>query len=118
MNKILIFLVALCFAFSAQAAPAQPLKAKKEQPKTRVEDSVKLNATSTDRQVVKPQIDIACAQAAVDKRESAVISAFDKKSSAVRGALEQRKTDLKAAWAKENLKERIKARLEAWKKFR
>ena len=66
----------------------------------------------------KPQLDIACVKSAVEKRESAVIAAYDKKTAAIKTALTTRKTALKEAWDKTTIKERLVARLAAWKAFR
>lgn len=110
MKKIIIFLCALAFVLSAQAVLAANQKKDK--------DIFPNFATSTDKKVAKSVLDTACIQSALDKRESAIILAFDKKAMTIKTALDQRKTDLKAAWALSTLKERIKARLEAWKKFK
>ncbi len=101
---------ALAFVFGAQAVSADDSKKDK--------DIFPNFATSTDKKVSKSVLDTACIQSALDKRESAIILSFDKKATAIKVALDQRKTDLKAAWALSTLKERIKARLEAWKKFK
>lgn len=111
MKKIIAILCAFVFLFSAQVALADNDKEKENK------DRVKVFATSTKRKVEKA-VDIVCVQNAVEKRENAIIASFDKKSAAIKAALEQREINIKAAWAKENLKERIKARIEAWRIFK
>lgn len=44
------------------------------------------------------EINVACVQTAVEKREGAIIAAFDKRNTSVRAALVKRQSDLKAAW--------------------
>ena len=121
-KKIIILLCALAFVFGAQAVLADSKngqeKEKGNATSTENRDKEKGNATSTKERGNIKTLDVACIQSALDKRESAVIAAFDKKTSAVKTALDQRKTDLKAAWALSGLKDRIKARLVAWKNFK
>lgn len=123
MNKKLIILsCALAFVFGAQVALADS-KNSQEKDKgntTSAEnrDKEKSNVKSTKERRNIKTVDVACIQAALDKRESAIILSFDKKSMTVKTALDQRKTDLKSAWALSNLKDRIRARLTAWKNFK
>src|SRR3989338_3073510 len=122
MRKIIILLFALAFVFGAQVALADSKngqeKDKGNATSTENKDKEKGNATSAKEGGNVKTLDAACIQAALDKRESAIILSFDKKSMAVKTALDQRKTDLKSAWALSNLKDRIKARLAAWKNFK
>lgn len=62
-------------------------------------------------------VDLACVQTAVEKRENAIISAFDTQSSVVKTALSARKDALKAAWAITDQKERHVAIKKAWSDF-
>lgn len=66
----------------------------------------------------KPQLDVICIKNAVERRESAVIAAYDKKTTAIKTALTTRKNALKEAWSKITTKERLAARLAAWRVFR
>jgi hypothetical protein len=60
----------------------------------------------------------ACIQAAVEKRETAIISATDTLSVSVKASLEKRKAALISAWGMSNAKERKTARNAAWATFR
>ena len=66
----------------------------------------------------KPEFDGACMAAATDKREPALIAAVKAKSDALTAALEARKTALHDAWLKPTMKERVAARVAAWREFR
>ena len=55
-----------------------------------------------------------CVQNAIDKRDSAIISAVDKFSSSVKTSLSTRKDALKAAWSKSTKVEIRLALKEAW----
>lgn len=76
------------------------------------------NPINSGYKKVVASFDPACIQAAIEKRDSAIIGAFDKFYASVKGALEARKTALKDAWAKTDKKERLgaleKARI-AWR---
>lgn len=63
-------------------------------------------------------LDTACMQAAVDKRETAIIAGVDAYSSAVKSALSVRKDALKAAWAITEKAQREAALKAAWFAFR
>lgn len=63
-------------------------------------------------------LDIACIQAAVDKREAAIIAAVDTYHSTVKTALETRRAALKAAWAIPDRTQRRAAIKAAWDAFR
>ncbi len=64
------------------------------------------------------KINTACIQSAVEKRESAIITAYTKKTDAIKTALEARKAALVTAWGKSTVKERVQARAKAWKTFK
>ena len=66
----------------------------------------------------KPAYDGACMQAAVDKRDTAIIAAFDKYAASVKSALETRRSALKDAWGKPTPKERRAAIKAAWAAYR
>lgn len=55
-------------------------------------------------------IDIICAQTAVEARDTAIIAAFDTYSASMKTALEARKTAVKDAWSKTTPSERSLAR--------
>jgi len=63
-------------------------------------------------------LDVACIQAAVEKRDSSLISATDVYASAIKSALATRKDALKAAWALTVVKERAKAIRAVWDAWR
>lgn len=63
-------------------------------------------------------VDLACMQAAVEKRENAIETAFDTFSTAIKSALQTRKTELLAAWAIESPTQRKTAIWSAWRKFK
>lgn len=73
-------------------------------------------ATVTSVQTSGPNV--ACVQSALDKRESALISAIDPFATTIKSALQTRATALKDAWAKPTVKERREARLVAWKNYK
>lgn len=60
-------------------------------------------------------INLACMQAAVDKRDTALSAAVDAFASAIKSALDARKGALKAAWALTDKKARRAAIRAAWK---
>lgn len=60
---------------------------------------------------------VACVQNAIEKRDSALISAVDASASTVKAALQTRKDALKTAWAKTDAKERRIAIRDAWKAY-
>jgi len=62
--------------------------------------------------------DLACVQAAVEKRDGAIIAAWDVLSPAIRSALVTRQQALVAAWGINNRKERRAAIKVAWRTFR
>lgn len=66
----------------------------------------------------KRQIDVACMQNAVEKRDSAVIAGLDKYVLGLKAELEKRKTALKTAWAITDHKARREALREVWKSFK
>lgn len=80
--------------------------------------SVVLAEEVTNTPPNQKKIDLVCIQNAIEKRENAIIVAFDKKAVAIKAALEARKNALKEAWTKPTRKERLTARLAAWKNFR
>ncbi len=66
----------------------------------------------------KKTLDVACIQAAVDKREAAIIAALDTYHSAAKTAFETRRSALQAAWAITDRAERRAALKAAWAAFR
>jgi uncharacterized membrane protein len=81
---------------------------------TYIKDVKAQSATSTPS---NSTVDLACMQAAVEKRDNAVISAWDTLSASIKTALQTRRDALKAAWGISNSKERRKAIREAWANF-
>jgi len=81
--------------------------------------SVSENAGKKKGKLNKPvvQVDSACMQNAVEKRDSAVISAVDAYAAAVKAALQTRKDSLKAAWAITDKTQRNAALKAAWAAF-
>lgn len=59
-------------------------------------------------------VNVACIQAAIDKRDTAVISAYDTLHTSIVAALNTRKEALKSAWAKTERIERRTALKNAW----
>lgn len=72
---------------------------------------------ASDTVIVKPPVNVACVQTAIDKREIALITALDARYAAHKTALVARKDALKAAWAVTGIKERLTALKEAWKTY-
>src|SRR3989344_7508615 len=70
------------------------------------ERTEKIRGNSAESKVV----DIACAQTAVEARDTAIISAFGTFSTSIQTALETRKNAVKDAWAKTTSSERASAR--------
>lgn len=56
------------------------------------------NATGTQTQAPTNQVNVACVQAAIEKRDTAIIAAVDAYATAVKSALSTRKDAEKAAW--------------------
>ncbi len=74
-------------------------------------------ATSTPPVGLRP-VDVACVQAAIDKRDGAIISAVNSFSGAAVAAIQARTAALKSAWAISDAKARRKALSEAWKTYK
>lgn len=66
---------------------------------------------------MRPAVDIACVQTAVDKRETAIMAAFATFTTTVNSALTTRKNALHAAWAMTDSKARREAIKAAWSAF-
>ncbi len=81
--------------------------------------SVPENAGKKKGKLNKPvvQVDSACMQGAIEKRDSAIISAVDAYAAAVKAALQTRKDALKAAWAITDNARRNAALKAAWAAF-
>lgn len=62
-------------------------------------------------------VDLACMQAAVEKRDNAIIAAFDTFSVTVKSALTTRRDALKAAWGITDRAQRRAALRSAWSAF-
>lgn len=63
-------------------------------------------------------VDVACIQAAIDKRDNAIIAAVDTFHDAAKSALQTRRDALKAAWALTDRDARRKAIRSAWENYR
>lgn len=63
-------------------------------------------------------VNVVCTDAAIDKRENALISGHDAFNTSIKSALEARKVALKASWAKTDRKMRQDTRQAAWSAFR
>ncbi len=72
------------------------------------------HATTTPKKKI---IDLSCMQAAVSKRETAVINAYDTYSTAITATLQTRKSALVAAWTITDTKQRWTAIMKAWTTF-
>lgn len=75
------------------------------------------NLTTTPPIKTEKTFDVACVQAAVDKRETSLIAVADTANASIKAALETRKTELKSAWAVTVAKDRQTARKGAWDKY-
>ncbi len=62
-------------------------------------------------------INVACIQAAIEKRDTAVVSAYDTLHTSIVSALNARKQALKDAWAKTDRLERRTALKSAWSTY-
>lgn len=62
--------------------------------------------------------DLTCVKAAVEKRETAIQTAFDSFSAAIKSALGTRKSELSAAWTITDKNQRQTAIKAAWDKFK
>jgi hypothetical protein len=79
--------------------------------RTKMEDKLKERSEKIKSgEAEGKNIDIMCAQTAVDARDTAVIAAFDTYSTSMKTALEARKTAVKDAWSKTTSSERNTAR--------
>lgn len=74
--------------------------------------------TTTTPPAMEKKVDGACMQAAVEKRDSAMIAAVDAYYTAVKAALQARKDALRAAWGIADPKARRGASEAAWKTFK
>lgn len=77
-----------------------------------------VSAQSATTTPPRPTIDVACIQAAIEKRDSALVASVDTYAASVKTALTTRKDALKAAWAKTGKQERRTAIKAAWKAYR
>jgi hypothetical protein len=66
----------------------------------------------------RPAADLACMQAAVEKRDNALIAAIDAYHTAARAALEKRRDALKAGWALTDRTARRAALRKVWSEFK
>ncbi len=66
----------------------------------------------------KTEINITCIQNAIDKRDTAIIVSVDTYLSKIKTAFETRRSELKAAWALAEKKERGMAIKDAWTNFK
>ncbi len=80
--------------------------------------TVGLLATSAQAVRTVNPVRASCIQSAVNKRETAGITAYDTYHTTVRNALGTRQTALKDAWGKTTISDRKKAVNNAWKTFR
>lgn len=73
-----------------------------------------------DIKTTKPEVmlNVSCIQNAIEKRDSAIITAHGAYNTSIVNGLTARKDALKAAWAKTTRKERLEARNAAWSAFR
>jgi len=67
---------------------------------------------------INRQLNLACMQTAVEKRDNAMITATDKFSVAVKSALEKRRDALKSAWGLTDRTARRTAIKKSWSDFR
>jgi len=65
-----------------------------------------------------PKIDSACMKSAIDKRDTALISAFDTYQVSIKAALSTRQSALKAAWDITDKQARNKALKAAWQNYK
>ena len=80
-------------------------------------DETNTNSTAAGQGVHKT-LNVACIQAAVGKRDDAVIIAFDAYHAAIRAALVTRRDTWKANWAITDKKQRQAAIATGWKAYR
>lgn len=66
---------------------------------------------------IEQAVDLVCMQNAVEKRDTAMMTAFDVFYTAVRSAFETRKNALKAAWGMTDAEDRKDAREDAWEDY-
>ncbi len=102
MKKLLFSLIAISLMLGLGASLAL------------AQDTPPVNPTPTSG--TNPQA--VCIQNVVEKRDTAIITAYTKYSSAVLTALNTRKAELKTAWAITTKNERRKAIAAAWAKFK
>ncbi len=103
----LVIVAALAGLYFASAGVAEARRGSLE---------VERHASSTTATSTKPrpQVDTTCMSAAIEVRESALITAWSDLSTALTAALTDRKADLVAAWALADVAERNKALKTAW----
>lgn len=73
--------------------------------------------SSSSARMERKQVDGACMSSAVDKRDTAIVTAFDAFAASTKTALTTRKDALKAAWALTDTAQRQTALKAAWKTF-
>lgn len=114
MKKILGTVILLSFAALAQGA----ILAQTESPAPMPPPPLASPSPSPSPLIKAKNLDSACMQAAVDKRETAIIAGVDAYSATVRLALSARKDALKVAWGIADAKERRMVLKKVWKDFK
>jgi len=74
--------------------------------------------TAMEHKAAMSKVDGACMASAVDKRDTAIMSAWDTMSSAIKTAFQTRKDALKAAWNNTDVTARKQGIKTAWEDFR
>ena len=117
MRKLLTSATAAVIALS-MAAPAFAHSSASVELKSRINDFK--TEVKTEARVGKQATatDLACMQAAIEKRENALIAAVDANNAAWKASLTTRRDELIAAWKLTDSKARREAVKAAWKKFR
>lgn len=75
------------------------------------------NTTNSTNAVVSKNVNLPCIQAAIGKREDAIIAAVTAFHGSITTTLQTRKTELNAAWSIVVAKDRKMAIRQVWKKF-
>ncbi|MEI7498116.1 MAG: hypothetical protein WCK11_02435 [Candidatus Falkowbacteria bacterium] len=118
MKKLLISLtlVSLIFGSTVLAETNLAETTPEALPQPKIEKPVPMLYSAKPK--ASSTINVICIQTAVEKRETALLSAFDVYASSTKAAISARSAALKTAWTLSDRKQRRQALTTAWNNFR
>jgi hypothetical protein len=110
---VVSFVVFICCAFAFAIAPSVGSAHGSDHASHATSTATSTRGTGKARNV-----DATCMSAAIDTRETALMTAWDELSTSIKTGLTDRKSALSAAWALTDLKARNAGIVAAWKEWR